>query len=94
MPSQKSQTVLARNRPAVAHFNATVPTIDGAMIGVRHLGELVLSGQFEKQLDVLMQLWLVFLDGQQVIAALIDNLLGDLRLGADSIHRDNTVRQF
>ena len=64
------------------------------MICVIHSGQAVFFRQPKKQGNVFPQDGLVFLDWQEVGYSLVDNLLNNLGLFADSINRNDTTSRF
>lgn len=75
--------------PASTHFNATVSAV--GLLDKVVVNPLVLFGLrlVEKRAYVLLERRMVALEGQHVVAALIDDLAGDLALGTQRINRDN-----
>lgn len=73
----------------LAGFNTTVILFDGLVAADRQAAKASAPPFGEEFPQSIGQGFLVVLDGQEVVAASVENFLGDLGLAADSVNRDN-----
>jgi hypothetical protein len=81
------------DRPAAARLDAAVPLLRRLPPVVGDPLEPVRLGVGESGLDRLLGRRLVALEGQDVVAPVVDDLLGDRRLAAHGVERDDAAFQ-
>lgn len=86
---QFPQPVDVVRRPTAAFLDAAMVGVDGGVMIEAGVGEVAGELFLEEQLNVAVQGPLIGLQGQHVIGALVDNLLGDGRLAADGVDGDD-----
>jgi hypothetical protein len=92
--AQASKHLGIADGPGFAAFEAAMTLVDhgGVVVGI---SPVVTGDQIVKQQhDVIVELTLIGLQGQQIVGVLLDNRARNRRLAADGVNRDQTAPQI